>query len=225
MQNKILLLFLVLNFNISHAQKIKFFEGIESFDYLKGETQINIEYDYSNLMFWDGVKKSGVVLMLEEEAGFKFTPDGPGISEKEYLEKKAANPFGNMGTVFIKNWEDSKQNLFPYKFELLLNKQIKKHGLTASRNLQNVKYTIVLKPVYIHPGYYRAIEKEHSYVSFQYWIVETNNKENVISKLYLYGAMGVEQKVQDELLGIKIQEPFAIAGKRLGKIIVKKGLK
>ncbi len=117
-----LLLMFVSTITTVFAQKVQ--SG--SFDFLNGQTEINVVFDYANLTV--GKKK---------------------ISEAAYLKKRAEDvKEKNPNEDFYKVWEEQKEEKFPNKFFASINKTSK---LKFSKNLK-AKYTLIVKSEWLNPG-------------------------------------------------------------------------
>lgn len=190
-------------FTFAHSQK--FVEGAKDFKFLKGQTKINIEYDYENLHVW---KRN----QTEEEY--------VGIKVKEKNEKQAGT-----GDTWKVNWEKAREERYKPKFEELFNKVLEKASVTAGAGVSGAKYTLIVKTTFIYPGYNIGISKMPSYVDFEFIWVETDNKDKVITKQLMKNAQGSQMMGFDFDIPTRVAESYAIGGKRLAALVWKKGLK
>ena len=94
------------------AQKIRTESGDLSF--LKGQTELNIKYDFSDF----------------QVGGFSSESEYKNKKIKEYNEKEAGR-----GDTWEKSWERDKRERFPNKFEELFDKGLtgKIHGMCRNR--------------------------------------------------------------------------------------------
>ena len=126
----VLVALLVLSVTAIHAQKIKVTQGDLSF--LKGQTQVLLEYDYSNM----GVGK------FEKE--------------EDYINKKVAeyndkNP--GTGDEWKVKWEADREGRFHPMFEELLNKYTAKANCNFDQTNIKAQYTLILKTTFTEPGF------------------------------------------------------------------------
>lgn len=184
--------------NFSFAQKIIINKG--SISDVKAEKNFNIEYDYSTF----GVGK--------------FDTEAEYIASKkaEYEEKEAGR-----GEKFEKSWHDAKTQRFEPKFEELVNKYtIDKAGIQIGEFPES-KYTLIVRPTFIEPGFNVGVMKRPAFVNFEYLFVETSNHDNVIVKMTQKKVPGSQAMGYDYDSGSRIAESFAKGGKELGKMMIK----
>lgn len=186
-------LFLALT-SMSFGQKIIKLEG--DISTLSGSTELNIEYDYSEM----GVGK------------FK--------TEKEYTDKKIEEynkDEAGRGDKWFESWEGSRTRVYQPKFEELFNKYA---GITASENNTSAKYTLIIKTVFTEPGFNIGITSKPAAVSFEYILVETASKK-VVAKYSQSNVPGAQAMGMDFDTSTRISESYAKAGKMLGGFIAK----
>ncbi|MBW3519775.1 hypothetical protein [Flavobacterium sp. NKUCC04_CG] len=157
MKTKITLLLLVVTMTNVFAQKVK--SG--SFDFLKGQTEINVLFDYADLTV--GKKK---------------------ISEAEYLKKRAADvKEKNPNEDFYKVWEEYKEEKFPNKFFASINKSSK---IKFSKN-PKAKYTLIVKSEWLNPG---VPGMTNSLLNSRLVFVETENQNKQLLIIDITKAKG-----------------------------------
>ena len=190
-------------FTFTYSQK--FVEGVKDFKFLKGQTKINIVYDYSDLHVWkrDKTEKEYVELKV-----------------KEKNEKEAGS-----GDKWKVNWEKARDDRYKPKFEQLFNKTLAKYSVTGGEGLKGAKYTVTVKTTFIFPGYNIGISKMPSYVDFEFTWTETDSKDKVITKQIYTNAKGSQMMGFDFDIPTRVAESYAIGGKRLAALVIKKGLK
>lgn len=179
------------------AQKIKMESGDLSF--LKGQTELNIQYDYSNF----------AVGKFATEEAYK-------TKRIEELNKKEAG----RGDSWEQSWERDKTERFPNKFEELFDKGLS-NKLHAVQNNENATYTLIVKTTFIEPGFNVGAMRKNAYVSFEYIFVETADPSKVLAKLVQNQVPGAQFGGYDFDTGTRISESYAKGGKMLAAYLAK----
>ena len=196
---KISLLLIFVSLTVfSFGQKVVSVEG--NCDFIKGEKEIKIVYDYS-----------------EMSVG-KFN------SEEDYVNEKVAE--GNKkeagkGDKWKDSWYGSRERVYHVKFETLFNKGLAKRGITGSQDADGAKYTLIVKTTFTEPGFNVGVMKRPSAINVEYIFVETGT-ENVIAKFTQEGIPGSQAAGFDYDTSTRISESYAKAGKMLAAYIYKK---
>lgn len=181
------------------AQKLKLASG--NLDFLKGQKNINVLYDYSNM----GVGK--------------FDKEEDYVEEKvnDYNKKEAGK-----GDEWRKNWVGDREARYQPKFEELMNKELEKPGIQIG-NFPDAEYTLILKTTFTEPGFNVGVARKNAYTDFDVIFVKTNSTEKiaVVSILNSPGRGGMGY---DFDAGFRIQEAYAKAGKELAQFLSKKAL-
>jgi len=188
---------LVLIITAVQAQKIKVTNGDLAF--LKGQTEVLLEYDFS------------------EMAVGKFE------KEEDYLAKKVAEynkDEAGKGDTWKEKWISDREGMFYPKFEQLLNKYTAKADCNFSREHSTAKYTIIVKTTFTEPGFYIGIAKKDAMINLEIKFVETANKDNVLALMTMTNIPG--RGGSDIVTGPRIAEAYAKGGKELGAYLVKK---
>lgn len=173
-----------------NAQKVKLQSG--SLDALKSESAINIQFQY------DGMSVG------------KFK------TEKEYLDKKTEeynSKEPGKGDSWAVSWKSDRESRYEPRF-------IKE--FTDQSNMKvdkNAKYTLIFKTTETEPGYNIVISRKNASIDGVATIVETANPSNVIATISVKNAPGRIFGGYDYDTGVRIQEAYATAGKKLGKYI------
>ncbi|NRR90962.1 hypothetical protein HSX10_05235 [Winogradskyella undariae] len=200
MKNKLSLVIILLLSTTIYAQKMKVAEG--NFDFFKGQSEINVEFDYSNLT------------ILKDE----LTNDEYVKAHSEDLEKKGKGK----GKAWKKSWEASKELIYAPKFLELMNRDLyEDEGISFEEDLTEAKYTLILEVVWIYPGWNAAVMRQPAKLTTVIKFVETANRDNVLLKITSENApgnrFGGTFSNED-----RIGEGFAKTGKSLSKLIMKK---
>ncbi len=192
---------LVLSVTAIQAQKIKVTNGDLSF--LKGQSEVLLEYDYS------------------EMAVGKFDKEEDYVNKKvaEYNEAEAGR-----GDTWKGNWESDREGRYHPKFEELLNNYTAKANCNFDQTNIKAKYTLILKTTFTEPGFNIGIVKKDAMIHVEVKFVETANNDNVLAVITMTNVPG-RGMGNDYDAGYRIQESYAKCGKSLGAFLVKKAFK
>lgn len=200
LMGSILLCFMFTNVN---AQKIKVVKGdLSSF---KGITEIDMEYDYSEM----GVGK------------FK--------TEEAYIEKKVTEyneDEAGKGDAWEEEWHADKEKTYQPKFEQLFNIIMLDKGTGIEVGFfPSAEYTLILKTTFLEPGFNIGISRKDASINIEAMLVKSDDPDHVIVQINMdkvpgRGAMGGDFDTE-----YRIGEAYAKAGKEMAGYIWKKGLK
>ena len=178
------------------AQKMKIVSG--NFDFLKGQKELNITFDYEQMSFYNDK-----------------------LSADEYVSRREKEITENKGKTEAENWksdwEYSKTTSFPNKFMSTMNGNL---DMETSRN-PNAPYTLIVETIWIYPGWYAAVMKQHSKVSTRLKFVETANPSQVLLTITSDKAPGDINFVGIANNNDRIAEGYGKTGKSLAKMILK----
>ncbi|MFB9078185.1 hypothetical protein ACFFLS_17260 [Flavobacterium procerum] len=199
---KLVLVLLLVSSAIS-AQDMEVKSG--NFDFLKDQKEINVEFDYSNFT------------MMKDKK-----------SEAQYIEERTADlnekSKGN-GTIWSKKWSGAKESIWNPKFLELVNVVLKKDKKDVSfQEGLSTPYTLIVKTVWLYPGWDIAIRKQAAKVTTVLKFVETANKSNVLLEITSDEAPG-DQFGNQFSNETRIGEGYAKTGKSLAKLLLKKAYK
>ncbi len=176
------------------------------FNFLKGQKEINVEFNYSNLKLMDD-----------------------NLTDDKYVADRLADLNGKSkgtGDIWKKKWYASRELAFEPKFlelvNIVLNKE--KQDLSFQTNLKAAKYTLIVDAVWFYPGYNVMVAKKGAKVTTSLKFVETANRNNIVLEISSVKAPG------DVFGGSfsnedRIAEGYAKTGKSLAKFLLKKALK
>jgi hypothetical protein len=167
---------------------------------LKGETKLNLVYDYS-----------------EMEMG-KYG------SEADYTKKKVEDlnkKTPGKGDKWLEGWNGNKENRYHPKFEELINKGLGKTGCAAGQNYKDAKYTLRVKTITLFPGWNIGVSKLPAYCTFRFELVESAAPDKVIAALRLTNVQGSQAMGYDFDEGSRVAESYAKAGKIMAKYLGK----
>jgi len=172
-----------------------------NFDFLKGETELNLIMDYSSMTFYKE--------KMDENAYIKKREKDILDSEKDRTEVEN----------WKNDWEHSKKVTFVEKFLASMNKNSKR--INTSENNAAAKYTLIVETVWIYPGWFGGVMKQPAKVSTLLKFVETTNPDTVLLEITSKNAPG------DNFVGVpnnndRIAEGYAKTGKSLAKMLSKK---
>lgn len=194
---------LLLFTGITFAQDVDVVKG--GFDFLKDQKEINVEFDYSNFT------------MMKDKK-----------TEAQYVEERTAElnekTKGN-GNIWKKKWESAKELIWNPKFLELVNVVLSKEkkDVTFQEGL-NTPYTLIVKTVWLYPGWDVAMMKQPAKVTTNLKFVETANKSNVLLEITSEEAPG-DQWGNNFSNESRLGEGYAKTGKSLAKLLLKKAYK
>jgi hypothetical protein len=196
--NLLLILFQLL----TGLRVIKVTEGYLSF--LKGQTEVLLEYDYSEM----------AVGKFDKEADYLA---------KKIPEYNAAEP--GRGDKWAENWVNDREARFHPKFEELLNDYTAKADCNFDQTNIKAKYTLITKVTFTEPGFNIGVMRKDAMINVEIIFVETANHENTLAKIIMTNIPGRSVMGNDYDTGYRISEAYAKGGKSLGAFLVKKAFK
>lgn len=179
------------------GQKMKIKEG--NFKNLKGITEFNLEFDYTNLK----VDK------------FK--------TEEEFLEDKMKKR-EEKGTDqdFKASWFADRENRYEPKFIESFNKRFEKEEVKVGKELSSAKYTMKIKTTWIYPGYNVGVVRQPAKLNTTIYVFEMNNSDAPILVVDYDKALGNGAMGFDYNSGYRISEAYAKLAKTLAGDIKKR---
>lgn len=184
---------------ISYGQKMKVSEG--SIKNLKGITQFDLEFDYSDMQ---------IPKYDSEEA---FLADK--ISGKE---KKAKGS----GDRWKKKWFSNREEKFEPMFIESFNKRFKKNQVNVELDNSDAKYIMKVHTTWMYAGYNVGIVRHNAEINVEITVYEKSNSSNILLK-------GTYKKVQgngafgnDYDEGFRISHCYAKTAKNIAIYILKK---
>ncbi|NNE78143.1 MAG: hypothetical protein HKN31_13855 [Pricia sp.] len=182
------------------AQKMKLKEG--GFDFLKGQTEVNIQFVYDNMTL---LKKN--------------------LSEEQYIKEHSAEldeKTKGKGKTWEKNWAAARDLIWEPKFTELMNRYFyEDHGINFGQDLPDADYTLLVDTVWLYPGWDAGVMKQPAKVTTNLKFVETADKNNVLAEVTSKDAPGNQwgsSFSNEDRLG----EGYAKTGKSFAKLILKK---
>lgn len=142
------------------------------------------------------------------------------MSEEEYLIKRKKDKDGDDIDKLENHWEETKTVNIPNKTVDVANKNSQK-GVNYHLD-NNSKYTIIVRPQWIYPGWFGGVMKSHSKLTVIYDVVETNNPENILLSVLCTKAIGDMYPAGIPNTNHRIAESFAHATKGFVRTLRKK---
>lgn len=183
----------------SQAQKVILEDG--NLDFLKGQKDLKVEYDYSNMAV------------------------GKYDKEKDYTDDKVAEYNAKekgKGDKWLVAWNNDRKTDFQPKFEELLNKTLEDLSIVALPSKAAAKYTLTLHTTFTEPGFNVGVVRKNASINVEYIFTETGHPGKILAKLSARNVPGRDFGGYDFDAGARIGEAYAKAGKSLGQFIVKK---
>jgi len=190
----VLLLFITAVVGTASAQKINILEG--SLAGLKGETKLNVVYDYSNMGVGSFAK--------EEEYVAKKT--------REYNAKEPGR-----GDSWAKSWVADRKNRFEPSFVELFNKK----SPILIGEFPDAKYTMKVNTTFTEPGFNVYVTRKNASINLEITVYETANPDKPICKMQGLRFPGRTFGGYDYDTGTRLSESYAKAGKDLAAFIGK----
>lgn len=195
---KLVFAFFVFLTGMIFGQKMKVTSG--NFDFLKGQTELNLQMDYSHVEFYKENMNEAAYIAKQQKDIQKA-----GKSPDEFEKWK-------------KDWEYSKNTQFVDKFLASMNKNT---DIKTSVNNPAAKYTLIVETVWIYPGWFGGIMNQPSKLSTLLKFVETSDPSHVLLEIDSKNAPG------DNFVGLpnnndRISEGYAKTAKTLAHMIEKK---
>ena len=192
-----LLLVLVFMFsaNLNYGQTLK--SG--DLKVLKGQTAINIQYDYSNM------------------AVGKFK------SESEYVANRTAEmnkDIPGSGDNWAQSWVSDRTSKFQPVFESELNSKLKGTKVVAGENNQEAKYTLIIHTTSTEPGWNVGLARDYAHIDVEVLLVETAAKDKPLAVITMDNLKDVGGGFVFDT-GSRLKSCYDRAGTNLGKFLVK----
>lgn len=179
-----------------HAQKLKQTGDLK---FLKGESQINVEYRYDNMM-------------VGKKTEDQYIKDSMAEREKKEM---------GTGEKWLDAWKGNRENRFQPKYEELFNKSVKDVTIGS---FPDAKYTMIVHTTWTEPGYNIGVSKMPAYINATVSFVETG-KDAELANVTITKAPGSQFSGYDFDAGTRLSEAYAISGKRMGAWLMKNAYK
>lgn len=196
MKTKTLLIALFIT-SFIFAQKAKVLDG--SFKNLKGITEYNLEFDYSDL----------------EIPKYK--------SEEEFLAdkmKKRDEKEPGTGQKFKDSWFADREARYEPKFIESFNKRY--DNIKVNKGLDNATYTMKVHTTLLYAGYNVGVMRQNAKIDAVITVYKTDNPDEILLSVKYTRAEGGGAMGYDFNSGYRISECYAKLAKTLAKTIAKK---
>ena len=185
-----------------------------SLDALKGEKTLNVLFDYSNITIGNPVNPLAT---------------NNGISEKDYVGKKTSDLNAKKpgeGDRWAQAWQDDRTRLFQPAFLQALNEKLEKQGVVAKENVSDARFTLLMKTVFVNPGFNIGISKNDAHINVVIDIVETADHSKVAASVEMKNVFKKAQVTYGDMtfdfaVGQRLQACYEQAGISFGKFLSK----
>lgn len=202
--------------SVVFAQKTKVKKG--DFTELKGQTEVNVAWDYA-----DAQARGGGPF-----AKWKAQPESDWV--KAIVDRKNQNEAGK-GDNWKSRWEAAKSESFPTEFETKMAKIW--DGCSVKQGLEDAKYTLHIRVTYVDPGYSTGTGATDAFLSAIIEVRETGT-ENVTSSAtmeMIKGSSGAKYipgmagKVAGGVEGATFEKRLGMSYEKMAKSLYNKVLK
>ena len=167
---------------------------------LKGQSVINIQYDYSDLMVGKKTEK-------------EYVDDG--------IEQRNKKKPGS-GDEWAKAWVNDRATRYQPTFEKNFNGVTDKAGITGKEGASDAKYTFIIHTTFVEPGFQSGVgPSKPAYINLVIKLVETADPSKVLATIKYDKVPSANMMGYDFDTGARIQSCFDRAGGNVGALIVK----
>ena len=180
------------------AQKLVLKSG--SFDFLKGQQSILVEYDYSNLSV------------------------GKYDKEDDYVKQKTADynkSEAGKGDKWKEAWFNDRASRYEPKFELLFNENMAAKNLKCDKAASDAKYAMFIHTTFIEPGFNVGITRKPAFINVEIKFTEVGSDKE-LAVVTVQNCPGRDAMGFDFDTGYRIEEAYAKLGKSMAGFIGKK---
>jgi hypothetical protein len=147
-----------------------------------------------------------------------FSYEGLGVgayrNEADYLDKKAKEyNEKEKGDKFRASWEKAKTDKYPPHFMELFNKAGGKIGLIGKMNGTDADINLLVKTVFIEPGYNIGISKKPAFIDVEFIFTDKSGKE--LAKFFAKNAVGSQMSGFDFDTSSRVVESYGKVAKML----------
>ncbi|MEI6433990.1 MAG: hypothetical protein WCP32_04030 [Bacteroidota bacterium] len=191
----LLIMVFMFSYNLNYGQKLK--SG--DMKVLKGQTAINLQYDYSNM------------------AVGKFK------SESEYVADRVAEmnkESAGSGDNWAKSWVNDRTSKYQPVFESELNSKLQGEKLVAGENNQAAQYTLIIHTTYTEPGWNVGLARNYAHIDMEVSLVETAAKDKPLAIISMDNLKDIGGGFVFDT-GSRLKSCYERAGTNLGKFLIK----
>lgn len=171
---------------------------------LKGQSLINLQYDYSNMAI----------------GKFKNSDDYVADRTADMNKKKPGD-----GDRWAETWRHDRTSRYQPRFEKNLNQIVGKFNVTCKENATDAKYTLIVRTTFIEPGFNIGIRRENAWIKLEVDLVETANPGMVLASMQMKREDSISMGGYDYDPGGRIMSAYDRAGDHLGGFLAKNALK
>jgi len=182
-----------------YAQKAKISEG--SFKDLKGITEFNLEFDYTDVQ----------IPKYDSEEDFL----------KDKMAKRDEKESGT-GEVFKKSWFDDREGQYEPKFIESFNKRFDNGEVKVDKDNESAEYIMKIHTTGLYAGYNVGISRKNAWINAEITVYKNDNPNEAILKVKYTKAEGGGAMGYDYDSGYRISECYAKLAKTFAKTILKK---
>lgn len=184
--------------NNLNAQRIRVETG--DFDFLTGQEQLLVKYDYSNLSVGKyDIEEEYIADKVEE---YNKDEEGKGDEWKEA-------------------WLSDRTNRFEPKFEELFNLTIAAKNLECSSLAESALFEVVVHTTFIEPGFNVGIARKNASINVE-MIFRDISSGNEMAVLTITNCPGRGAMGFDFDTGYRIEEAYAMLGKSVARYLLKR---
>ncbi len=171
---------------------------------LKGQSVLNIQYDYSQMK-------------VGKKSADDYVADG--IAERN--KKKAGS-----GDEWAAKWNSDKSERFQPTFEKNFNDKTSVAGTTVKDGAADAKFTLIVRVTFFEPGFQSGVGvSKAASLNMSIDVVETAAPATVLAKVEYNKIPSKNMWGYDFDAGARVQSCFDRAGDDFGKFFYKNGLK
>ena len=167
---------------------------------LKGQTILNLQYDYSKMAI----------------GKFKNEQDYVAHRSEDMNKKKPGD-----GDRWIEAWKNDRTSRFQPMFEKNVNERLAKFNVICKQNATDARFTLIIRTMFTEPGWNVGITRQNAWIKLQIDVVETANPGKVLASMEMKKEDSIYMGGYDFDTGGRIQSAYDRAGEHLGAFLVK----
>ncbi|MEO8933243.1 MAG: hypothetical protein ABI295_02965 [Xanthomarina sp.] len=192
--NKLLLYTLLISTSVVFSQKAQVKKG--DWTKLKGITEYNLEFDYSNLE---------IPKFDSEEAFLKDKMD----------KRDEKDP--DAGEKFKESWFSDRENYYEPRFIETFNARYKDGLVKVDRDLGSAEYTMKVHTTLMYPGYNVGVVRQNSKIEVTLSVYKNDSPEDIIFSVDYTKIQGEGHGGFDFNSGQRIADAYIIFARKLVK--------
>ncbi|OBX24391.1 MULTISPECIES: hypothetical protein [Bizionia] len=196
--NKLLFFAILISTSVVFSQKAKVTEG--DWSDLKGITEYNLVFDYSNLE----------IPKFDSEEEFL----------KDKMDKRDEKEPGS-GEKFKASWLSDREDFYEPRFIETFNDRYKNNLVKVNKDLESAEYTMKIHTTMIYPGYNVGVIRHNSKIEVTLSVYKNENPENIIFSVDYTKIQGQGNGGFDFNSGQRIADAYIIFARALTKHMYK----